>query len=137
MNRSECDCYDVHGNLNLTEDTCGCQCHTGSMTITQLVERSTTIAAEKGWIDSRTFGDHIALMHSELSEALEEFRNGHGLDEIYFNGEKPEGIPIELADVLIRIAMLCGQCAINLEAAIKLKERYNASRAYRHGGKKI
>ena len=25
--KTECDCYDVHYDLDLTEDTCGCPCH--------------------------------------------------------------------------------------------------------------
>ena len=108
------------------------------MTIAQLIEDSTKIASQKGWLnDNRTFGDHIALMHSELSEALEEFRNGRAVDEIYFNGEKPEGIPVELADVIIRIAMLAGQHNIDLEEALYTKGLYNATRSFRHGGKKI
>jgi len=28
-NAAECDCWDVHANLNLDRHTCGCECHKG------------------------------------------------------------------------------------------------------------
>ena len=79
----------------------------------------------------------VALIHSEVSEALEEYRNGRAQTEVYYgeNG-KPEGIPIELADVIIRIFDFCGYAGINIDAAITQKHEYNKSRPYRHGGKK-
>ena len=96
-------------------------------------------AIEHGWWDEeRSFGDIIALCHSELSEALEEHREGHEPTEIYYsNVEKPEGIPIELADCIIRILDYCGKVGINIEEAISFKHEYNKTRPYRHGGKKM
>ncbi len=96
-------------------------------------------AIEHGWWDEeRSFGDIIALCHSELSEALEEHRNGRLPTGIYYsNIEKPEGIPIELADCIIRILDYCGKVGINIEEAISFKHEYNKTRPYRHGGKKI
>jgi NTP pyrophosphatase (non-canonical NTP hydrolase) len=48
---------------------------------------------------------------------------------------KPEGIPIELADVIIRICDTCGQYGIDLDRAIRLKMEYNKTRPYKHGKK--
>ncbi len=76
-------------------------------------------------------------MHSELSEAFEEHRAGHAVDEIYEKDGKPEGIPVELADTVIRIADFCGLHGIDLQQAIDIKLEYNKTRTYRHGNKTV
>ena len=110
-------------------------------TVNQLVQKSYQNACDHGWHDQpRTVGDLICLMHSELSEALEEYRNGHAPSEVYFNDSKPgkpEGIPVELADCVIRIFDFCGLYDIDLETILNQKMQYNATRPYRNGGKKV
>lgn len=117
--------------------------------LNELAERIHTTATEKGWWDEgnlRTFGDLIVLCHCELSEAVEEYRKGKGFNETYYtHGEnrelstprKPEGIPIELADVLIRIFDLCAWYDIDIDKAVEEKCVYNDTRDHRHGGKAI
>lgn len=94
---------------------------------------------DHGWWDRpRSFGDIVALNHSELSEAYEEYRNGKGETEIYFNPDKPgkpEGIPVEMADLVIRVLDYCQAVGINLHEVMLLKHNYNKTRSYRHGGK--
>ena len=90
------------------------------LTIDQVVDEAYKTSKEKGWhpTPDHTFPERIALMHSELSEALEEFRNGHGVSEVYYGPDgKPEGVPIELADAIIRIADCCGSHGVDLESA--------------------
>jgi NTP pyrophosphatase (non-canonical NTP hydrolase) len=79
----------------------------------------------------------LALIHSEISEALEEIRSGRKVDEIYFEEgkTKPEGFLVELADAAIRIFDLCGKYNLDLEAAVNQKHEYNVSRPYKHGKK--
>jgi NTP pyrophosphatase (non-canonical NTP hydrolase) len=99
------------------------------------------IADDHGWHDEpATFGDRIALIHSEASEALEEFRDGHAPTETYYKPEKPdkpEGVPSELADIIIRVLDLAEINGIDIDLALETKMAYNRTRPYRHGGKKI
>lgn len=103
------------------------------MTIRELVSRAHENAARHGfWDKPPELGTSIALIHSELSEALEEHRKGDGFLS-YVKDGKPEGIAAELADAVIRIADLCGALGIDLEEAIAEKMKYNEGRPYRHG----
>ena len=89
-------------------------------------------------LDAKTFAQKIALIHSELSEALEESRSGHELCTRYETPKgpvprKPVGIAIELADTVIRVMDLCGAMGIDLGQAINEKMAYNRTRPYKHG----
>ena len=131
------------------------------MKLNQLRDNVHENAVKHGWWDKeKSFGDFIALCHSKLSEALEEYRNlqydtywkcpkckSHIYqDQLYLlkhhlvcckEPMKPEGIPIELADTIIRILDFCGEEGIDIEKAIDIKHKYNETRPYRHGGKNI
>ena len=106
------------------------------MEIKELIIESHEIAKSKGWwAAERGIPELIALMHSELSEALEEYRDGNSFN-VRFDGDKPLGFTVELADVLIRIFDMAGKYELDLDYALKEKIKYNATRNYRHGNKK-
>jgi len=90
-------------------------------------------AVEKGWWEtSRQAPECIALMHSELSEALEAYRDGNPISEKIAPFSQIEE---ELADVIIRILDYAEHNSFEIEKALNAKMAYNETREYRHGGK--
>lgn len=107
-----------------------------------------------GWAQAQGWNDHpipvpqsLMLMVTELSEAMEEYRKGRQPATVYYSGPagesatplpdypKPEGIPTEIADTVIRILHFAALHGIDLDAEITRKMAYNRTRGYRHGGK--
>lgn len=106
------------------------------------------LACEKGWWDGyerdkqgrlKLTTDQviskIALIHAELSEAVEEARKSDDYCFYFGEGDKPEGFDIELADALIRILDLFGALGLDAHSTVLVKHAYNMRRPHRHGGK--
>ncbi len=94
------------------------------MTLKELCKYSHKIAIKKGfWDEDRNNGELIALMHSELSEALEALRQ---------KDKSKNNVGEELADCCIRIFDYCFAKNINLEKEIINKMKINKKRPIKH-----
>lgn len=95
-----------------------------------MIELSHTMSKVSGWWDKGTddpliFPTKIALMHSELSEALEADRK----DKVDDHLPHLSGVSVEFADLLHRVFDLCGAFGISLSRAYVEKGLYNLERA--------
>lgn len=98
----------------------------------------------------------LSLITTEVAEAIEEVRKGRAINETYYSGgqplepgslteddavddfgnpRKPEGVPSELADVVIRALDLAEEASIDLASMVEEKLAFNATRAFKHGKK--
>lgn len=126
-----------------------------------LAETINQIATDHGFWpeEGRNFGEMVALMHSELSEALEEHRDGNpalwwrhqgacplltgfALDDQRSVGPddprckckpKPEGVAVELADCIIRALDTMYSLRVDIDKVVQSKVFYNATRPHKHG----
>ena len=107
----------------------------------KLQEDSQRIARRSGFYDDedpknpRDIASRLMLIVSEISEALEEVRANK--PDFYYADNKPEGLAVELADAIIRIADFAEWRGIDLGVIILEKQAYNENRPFKHGGKAI
>lgn len=74
----------------------------------------------------------LALIHAEVSEALECWRAGNMTVCVRRDG-KPEGFPSELIDVVIHALGLAHALGIDVQEEVLRKHRYNKTRPHMHG----
>jgi NTP pyrophosphatase (non-canonical NTP hydrolase) len=95
------------------------------MNLTELSRNIHSKNVEKGWYSTpREDGTLIALMHSELSEALEGLRKNLQDDKLPHR----KAAEVELADLAIRLLDFCGYKSYDIQGAIDEKLSYNETR---------
>jgi len=124
-------------------------------------------ALSKGWWEghdkldadsnAKMLAEKTLLIVSEVTEAYayEHYRNGRDVTDVFLDdgetlhmieptspyepgvGGKPDGYAVELADAIVRIFDLCARLDIPVLEALAIKMAYNATRPYRHGGKRV
>lgn len=103
------------------------------MNINKLMKEIREINDKNGWTMIKEAWKHrvivptkLCLIHSEISEALEGFRN-----------EDFENFKEEMADILIRTFDLCSGLNIDIEKELKNKLDILRKRTFKHGNKKV
>lgn len=84
------------------------------------------VLSPQEWRDPNKVPALLALVHSEVSEALESFR----INDL-------ENFHEELADIVIRVLDIGYGLGVDFEASIRAKLEKNKTRGHRHGGKRI
>lgn len=105
------------------------------MDLNAMRDEAYATSKSKGWYEKGR-GDVptlLALVHSEISEALEAWREtgDEGIQGVeiahsvapWAPGQKPEGVAAELADVVIRIGDMAGAYELDLNASSKVPPR--------------
>lgn len=122
-------------------------------TINKLCRDANNTAIDKGWWKERDMllnaaveagceqfceatiqASCLALIASEVSEALEAVRHGNPPDD---KVSQFSGLEAELADVLIRVFDMAAAFDLNLGEAVVAKMAMNATRGQKHGGKLV
>lgn len=110
------------------------------MTLNSLADEIYNISRSKGfWPDAgRDPAEVLMLIVTEAAEAMEDIRDGKPLDKMLHTVDlggvqKPKGVPSEMADIIIRTLDACAAWGIDIDAAVREKVEYNATRPALHG----
>lgn len=110
--------------------------------LNELAKEVLAINEANGWHDEEhEFGTYMALIHSEVSEALEASRVNKKADWAKYDQTGDfkacikNSVEDELSDVIIRTLDVCAMYGIDIDKHVKAKMEYNKTRGYHHGGK--
>jgi len=92
--------------------------------VIHIANRKWWVSLETGQLIERNVGELIALMHSELSEALEGYRKSLMDDKL---PNRPM-LEVEFADCIIRILDACAGLGLDIGGALKEKCAFNLTR---------
>jgi NTP pyrophosphatase (non-canonical NTP hydrolase) len=98
----------------------------GAAILENKVAKGWTVTTPERWAETDHVPAVLALVHSEVSEALEAFRH-----------DDRANFAEELADVMIRIVGLAHGLGIDLGTEMLAKVEKNRAREFKHGGKRL
>lgn len=95
-----------------------------------------------GWDpdNANTFAEEIAHLHEEVSEAFRAWRSTKSAVITYadrHDDAKPEGVPVEFADVLIGMFYIAERWGFDLLEAVEIKHQWNLKRSYAAEGRRL
>ena len=93
-------------------------------------------ALDKGWYDDYNYTpvELIALVGTELSEAIEALRHGNKPDD---HVPSMDSVEVELGDAILRIMDMGEYLGYDIAGAMRKKHEYNLTRERKHGGKEF
>jgi len=127
-----CDTRNMESEMTIPENMSAVE-HDAWAGLLEAQRLAHKTATDAGWyVDPKTgepvkrnFGEVVALMHSELSEALEADRKNLMDDKLPHRG----GVEVEFADCIIRILDTAAALGLDVAGAVIEKNRFNRERA--------
>jgi NTP pyrophosphatase (non-canonical NTP hydrolase) len=110
-----------------------------SLNIHDMVKMSLNEAERAHWDDDRrnSFVEELMHLAAELAEVFEAWRLYKDFDIHYDEGGVPQGVGIELADVILGAFYNVGVHDIDIAQALMIKHNYNMTRDYREEGRQL